>query len=143
MGRKIGDLLISSLQFYVFNPLISSCSITLPYFLNWKYIVISIMNLNNESNLPIKKKYFKRTFIKSLFMLFLLTITLFIGFQVAIKKLPGNSCDVLGNSYRKPIIYLYPEISQQVQVEISVNGTITKSIPEYEHGWDLFVEPNG
>jgi hypothetical protein len=42
----------------------------------------------------------------------------------------------------KPAIYIYPEEDSQFQVQlISKNGTrITKSIPEYNSSWDVFVE---
>lgn len=45
----------------------------------------------------------------------------------------------------KPAIYIYPETDRQFQVQlICKNGTkITKSIPEYNEGWDVFVEKSG
>ena len=46
---------------------------------------------------------------------------------------------------RKPAIYIYPEEDSQFQVQlIFKNGTkITKSIPEYNSGWDVLVEKSG
>ena len=45
----------------------------------------------------------------------------------------------------KPAIYIYPEEDSQFQVQLILrNGTkITESIPEYNSGWDLFVEKSG
>ncbi|MEA3476509.1 MAG: carboxypeptidase-like regulatory domain-containing protein [Candidatus Cloacimonadota bacterium] len=45
----------------------------------------------------------------------------------------------------KPAIYIYPEEDSQFQVKLILkNGTrITKSIPEYNSGWDVFVEKSG
>ncbi|MEA3476510.1 MAG: hypothetical protein U9R23_08760 [Candidatus Cloacimonadota bacterium] len=46
---------------------------------------------------------------------------------------------------RKPAIYIYPEEERKFQVKLILkNGTrITKSIPEYNSGWDVFVEKSG
>jgi len=45
----------------------------------------------------------------------------------------------------KPAIYIYPEFDRQFQVNLNLNnGTkLTKSIPEYNSGWDVFVEESG
>ncbi len=43
----------------------------------------------------------------------------------------------------KPNIYLYPEKECNVTVKITPNGHITKSIPEYNNGWDVHVQPDG
>lgn len=41
----------------------------------------------------------------------------------------------------KPVIYLYPETTTPVSVE--VGATITKSDPEYNDGWDVIAHPDG
>lgn len=41
----------------------------------------------------------------------------------------------------KPVIYLYPEKTQQVSVK--VDADITVSDPEYGNGWTVTAEPNG
>jgi hypothetical protein len=45
----------------------------------------------------------------------------------------------------KPNIYLYPESSSQVNVTLSTkrNNKITSSIPEYNNGWDVSIDPSG
>lgn len=43
----------------------------------------------------------------------------------------------------KPVIYLYPTKSTNVDVKLNFVGEITKSIPEYINGWSVLAEPNG
>lgn len=44
---------------------------------------------------------------------------------------------------KKPAIYLYPEKTTSVKVDLNIKGTITESIPKYETGWDVMVTPDG
>lgn len=43
----------------------------------------------------------------------------------------------------KPVIYLYPQIRQQVSVELKLNGELTSVYPEYSDGWNVIAEPDG
>lgn len=43
----------------------------------------------------------------------------------------------------KPVIYLYPEESTQVNVKVSPNGAFTCTYPEYNGGWNVTAEPDG
>lgn len=43
----------------------------------------------------------------------------------------------------KPAIYLYPKTKSIISVDLNVNGSITKSIPEYNLGWKVLVDKNG
>ena len=43
----------------------------------------------------------------------------------------------------KPIIYLYPEKTQDINVQIKYKDNITVSYPKYENGWNVIVDPNG
>lgn len=43
----------------------------------------------------------------------------------------------------KPAIYLYPEITTQVKVDLFLIGEITVSDPLYDNGWDVIAYPNG
>jgi hypothetical protein len=44
----------------------------------------------------------------------------------------------------KPAIYLYPEESTKLKVQVDVDGELTKSIPEYpEGGWEVLARPDG
>ena len=44
----------------------------------------------------------------------------------------------------KPVIYLYPEQSQKINVKLDYEGTLSHSYPKYpEDGWIVTAEPNG
>ncbi len=43
----------------------------------------------------------------------------------------------------KPILYLYPEQTQEINVKLSENADIVVSYPQYENGWNVIAEPNG
>ncbi len=43
----------------------------------------------------------------------------------------------------KPVIYLYPEEDTEVHVEVTPNVGFTKTIPEYDNGWDVIAHPDG
>jgi hypothetical protein len=44
---------------------------------------------------------------------------------------------------KKPAIYLYPETDSIVSVKLSVNGAITKDVPAYGNGWNVFATKDG
>jgi len=44
---------------------------------------------------------------------------------------------------KKPAIYLYPENTLNVKVNVTVNGTLTSSEPLYSNGWDVTATPEG
>lgn len=43
----------------------------------------------------------------------------------------------------KPVIYLYPETTMDVEVKLSYNGRLTCTYPEYGNGWKVTAEPDG
>lgn len=44
----------------------------------------------------------------------------------------------------KPVIYLYPEQKQKINVKLNYAGTLTHTYPQYpENGWTVTAEPNG
>ncbi|MFH1235362.1 MAG: hypothetical protein V1685_00285 [Parcubacteria group bacterium] len=44
----------------------------------------------------------------------------------------------------KPVIYLYPEVAMDVNVQVAPNGGFTVTDPEYpDGGWDVHAEPDG
>lgn len=51
----------------------------------------------------------------------------------------SNSGEVMD----KPVIYLYPESSQEVTVTIDIDGALTCTYPMYENGWKVVAEPDG
>jgi hypothetical protein len=43
----------------------------------------------------------------------------------------------------KPVIYLYPEVPEQVSVVLDFNGRLTITDPEYRDGWTVTAMPDG
>lgn len=43
----------------------------------------------------------------------------------------------------KPVIYLYPESRQEIQVDLSLNGELSCTYPEYANGWTVTADPDG
>lgn len=43
----------------------------------------------------------------------------------------------------KPVIYLYPEETMEVEVSLSYDGELTCTYPAYENGWNVVAEPDG
>ena len=44
---------------------------------------------------------------------------------------------------KKPAIYLYPREDSFVNVQLEINGKLTKNIPVYNNGWNVFVTKEG
>lgn len=44
---------------------------------------------------------------------------------------------------RKPVIYLYPETTTDISVEVDVKGELTFTYPTYDHGWNVVADPAG
>ena len=47
------------------------------------------------------------------------------------------------NTFDKPIIYLYPEQEQLVEVKLLKEQNITVSYPKYNNNWQVIAKPNG
>ncbi|MBQ8767715.1 MAG: hypothetical protein IJZ16_13040 [Clostridia bacterium] len=43
----------------------------------------------------------------------------------------------------KPVIYLYPEETTDVSVELTLNGELTCTYPAYNNGWKVTASPDG
>lgn len=43
----------------------------------------------------------------------------------------------------KPVIYLYPEETTDVKVELDVNGELYCTYPKYDNGWEVTAYPDG
>ncbi|NMM63905.1 leucine-rich repeat domain-containing protein [Clostridium sp. P21] len=52
-------------------------------------------------------------------------------------------CEINEIRVKKPNIYLYPEKTEELSVSVTPKGRITKSIPEYNGGWKVTVDPSG
>lgn len=44
---------------------------------------------------------------------------------------------------KKPVIYLYPTSTKEVDVKLDYKGTLTCTYPEYEDGWKVMAKPDG
>ncbi|EET89415.1 leucine-rich repeat protein [Clostridium carboxidivorans P7] len=52
-------------------------------------------------------------------------------------------CHINEIPVKKPNIYLYPQKTEELSVQVTPKGRITKSIPEYNGGWKVTVDPSG
>ena len=43
----------------------------------------------------------------------------------------------------KPIIYLYPEKTQEIAVQLDYDGEFTHTYPKYKNGWKVTAKPDG
>ncbi len=43
----------------------------------------------------------------------------------------------------KPIIYLYPEKIQEIEVQLNYDGKLTHTYPKYNNGWKVTANPDG
>lgn len=43
----------------------------------------------------------------------------------------------------KPVIYLYPEKTQEISVKLAFNGTVDYTYPDYNNGWRVKATPDG
>lgn len=44
---------------------------------------------------------------------------------------------------RKPVIYLYPEKTTEISVELEYDGVLTTTYPAYHNGWKVTAQPDG
>ena len=70
----------------------------------------------------------KKIFVLMLALLCMMTLVACWGYDVAAAK---------------PVIYLYPEETTEVTVELDFNGTLTSVYPAYENGWRVTAQPDG
>ncbi len=60
-----------------------------------------------------------------------------------LKRSKKRAIEDRGGVVEKPAIYLYPLAKQKINVSLTINGSITTSIPAYRKGWSVSVDPNG
>ena len=46
-------------------------------------------------------------------------------------------------NYDKPVIYVYPEKEQEVEIELSLKGELGFTYPEYKNSWKFTASPEG
>lgn len=44
---------------------------------------------------------------------------------------------------KKPVIYLYPETTTEVNVKLDYAGKLTCTYPKYQNGWNVIAQPDG
>ena len=44
---------------------------------------------------------------------------------------------------KKPVIYLYPETTTEVNVKLDYAGKLTCTYPKYQNGWNVIARPDG
>lgn len=54
-----------------------------------------------------------------------------------------SGCTGQGQMSAKPVIYLYPEQTEEVSVELEYDGDLTCTYPEYNGGWQVTAYPDG
>ena len=69
--------------------------------------------------------------MKKLLVLSVLSVFLLIG------------CSSEEPTAEKPVIYLYPETTQEIEVKLDYAGKLTCTYPEYIEGWHIVAQPNG
>ena len=52
-------------------------------------------------------------------------------------------CVPEGQKDAKPVIYLYPEYEQEIEVKLDYSGELTCTYPEYKDGWHVVARPDG
>lgn len=48
-----------------------------------------------------------------------------------------------GGASEKPVIYLYPESTQRIEVKLDYNGELECTYPEYKDGWSVIAHSDG
>ena len=71
--------------------------------------------------------------MKGYFMLFLSLVSILV--------LVG--CNPDKNVDAKPVIYLYPETTTEVSINLEYQGKLTCTYPEYKDGWHVIAQPDG
>lgn len=123
-------------------------------------LLINFNNMNQQSQTQKPKKKLNKGFIVAIILILVaifawagLTKAGFIPNCFAIEFLCSeqNEPDVpylpsgggKPGMYDKPVIYLYPEQEQNIDVKLSYSGNLTVSYPEYKNGWQVIAYPDG
>jgi len=97
--------------------------------INFMYILIGIFILNIFLSIFISKG--KKRTIEIIMTIF----NFFVGFVIY--------STLIMFSMAKPAIYIYPIKDMNMEVSLDINGKITKTIPNYNNGWKVFVNKEG
>jgi len=97
--------------------------------INFIYILMSILILNILISMFLSKGK------KRIIEIIMTIVNFFAGFVIY--------SALIMFSMAKPAIYIYPIEDMNVNVSLDINGKITKSIPNYNNGWKVFVNKEG
>lgn len=59
------------------------------------------------------------------------------------QSMNNNKVDPFEIEFKKPIIYLYPEEVQEIDVKLDYTGKLMCTYPLYNNGWEVIAHPNG
>ena len=59
------------------------------------------------------------------------------------KLLPLSPIKLRESMDLKPIIYIYPEKTQEIEVQLDYDGELTHTYPKYNNGWKVTANPDG
>ena len=74
--------------------------------------------------------------LKHLLSILLVTFLIF----ALVQLIPGDPASI---TLAKPVIYLYPEETTDVTVELTLDGALTAVYPAYEGSWRITAQPDG
>jgi len=114
--------------YFIFRPLIK-------YVKKTEQIIKDV--IYSKENLQNKEYYYAKEALRNIKRILPLAIIISILNYVLIWLFEISTC------FAKPIIYLYPEKTTEVNVKLGKSDIITTSYPKYEDGWNVIAEPNG
>ena len=128
------------IQKYIRSLIIFAATVTIPCMLAAGFIILLVLVLSYSMAERIKRHY---GVIVIAVIIILLTTIVWYGVDRYIKvatNVPASSITA-----HAPIIYLYPETDEQVNVRLTLNGKLTETYPEYKpsEGWTVTASPDG
>ena len=99
------------------------------------------MEINKEENEEIKDKdkNNERSFDKIVKRAIICSVIIIVVLMLLFAFIENASSTV----NHKPIIYIYPEREQEVEVKLLDKDLLTCSYPKYKSGWNVIAKPNG
>lgn len=65
------------------------------------------------------------------------------GFECNLLSIEPSDDELDPNMCYKPVIYLYPEEETEVNVQLTLDGALTHTYPQYQDGWTVTASPDG
>ena len=107
--------------------------------------------MNDNSNLQESVKITRKSKNKKIIIGIILAILLFLsgfGTAIAVQYIEQSTNSDTPNymTIDKPVIYLYPTKTENIQVKLKYNGKLTSTYPNYDksiNGWEVTANPDG